>query len=203
MCVDCVLASPRIAQVDPSDEPLPEVVLSQRSRASNVQSTRHQSSLPPCLVKVGSGRRGVGSASPACGRHPIAARRGCLQGRWLRRQARLSAFVGMAALPGRVTHGRWGIVCPLPSSFRACVTFVGFVSQLVRHGSFLTRFRSPISKAVVAPFVVVNVVLVVAFPSVAGHEGLKEPTTVGSDHVACGLSPSGLASPPPPSPFRA
>jgi hypothetical protein len=26
MCVDCVLASPRIAQVDPSDEPLPEVV---------------------------------------------------------------------------------------------------------------------------------------------------------------------------------
>jgi hypothetical protein len=30
MCVDCVLASPRIAQVDPRDEPLPEVVLSQR-----------------------------------------------------------------------------------------------------------------------------------------------------------------------------
>jgi hypothetical protein len=29
MCVDCVLASPRIAQVDSSDEPLPEVVLSQ------------------------------------------------------------------------------------------------------------------------------------------------------------------------------
>jgi hypothetical protein len=28
MCVDCVLASPRIAQVDPGDEPLPEVVLS-------------------------------------------------------------------------------------------------------------------------------------------------------------------------------
>jgi hypothetical protein len=28
MCVDCVLASPRIAHVDPSDEPLPEVVLS-------------------------------------------------------------------------------------------------------------------------------------------------------------------------------
>jgi hypothetical protein len=30
MCVDCVLASPRIAQVDPGDEPLPEVVLSHR-----------------------------------------------------------------------------------------------------------------------------------------------------------------------------
>jgi hypothetical protein len=29
MCVDCVLASPRITQVDPNDEPLPEVVLSQ------------------------------------------------------------------------------------------------------------------------------------------------------------------------------
>jgi hypothetical protein len=28
MCVDCVLASPKIAQVDPDDEPLPEVVLS-------------------------------------------------------------------------------------------------------------------------------------------------------------------------------
>jgi hypothetical protein len=29
MCVDCVLDSSRIAQVDPGDEPLPEVVLSQ------------------------------------------------------------------------------------------------------------------------------------------------------------------------------
>jgi hypothetical protein len=29
MCVDCVLASPRIAQVDPGDEPLSKVVLSQ------------------------------------------------------------------------------------------------------------------------------------------------------------------------------
>jgi hypothetical protein len=28
MCVDCVLASLRIAQVDPGDKPLPEVVLS-------------------------------------------------------------------------------------------------------------------------------------------------------------------------------
>jgi hypothetical protein len=28
MCVDCVLASPRIAQVDLGDEPLSEVVLS-------------------------------------------------------------------------------------------------------------------------------------------------------------------------------
>jgi hypothetical protein len=30
MCVDCVLALSRIAQVDPGDEPLPEVVLSQQ-----------------------------------------------------------------------------------------------------------------------------------------------------------------------------
>jgi hypothetical protein len=29
MCVNCVFASPRITQVDPGDEPLPEVVLSQ------------------------------------------------------------------------------------------------------------------------------------------------------------------------------
>jgi hypothetical protein len=29
MCVDCVLASSRMAQVDPSEEPLPEVALSQ------------------------------------------------------------------------------------------------------------------------------------------------------------------------------
>jgi hypothetical protein len=29
MCVDCVLGSLRIAQVDPGDEHLPEVVLSQ------------------------------------------------------------------------------------------------------------------------------------------------------------------------------
>jgi hypothetical protein len=29
MCVDCVSASPRIAQVDPGDKPLSEVVLSQ------------------------------------------------------------------------------------------------------------------------------------------------------------------------------
>jgi hypothetical protein len=30
MCVDCVLASSRIAQVDPGDEPLSEVVLAQK-----------------------------------------------------------------------------------------------------------------------------------------------------------------------------
>jgi hypothetical protein len=29
MCVDCVLDSPRIAHVDPGNEPLPKVVLSQ------------------------------------------------------------------------------------------------------------------------------------------------------------------------------
>jgi hypothetical protein len=29
MCVDCILASPRIAQVDPGDEPLSKMVLSQ------------------------------------------------------------------------------------------------------------------------------------------------------------------------------
>jgi hypothetical protein len=47
MCVDCVLASPRIAQVDPDDEPLPEVILSQLA-TDNLSlllehSTRHLS----------------------------------------------------------------------------------------------------------------------------------------------------------------
>jgi hypothetical protein len=37
MCVDCVLASLRIAQVYPGDEPLPEVILSQRCSPSVAQ----------------------------------------------------------------------------------------------------------------------------------------------------------------------
>jgi hypothetical protein len=40
MCVDCVLASPRITQVDPGDKPLPEVVLSQEGPYEVVQMTR-------------------------------------------------------------------------------------------------------------------------------------------------------------------
>jgi hypothetical protein len=36
MCVDCVLASPRITQVDPGNEPLPKVVLSQLSRIEDL-----------------------------------------------------------------------------------------------------------------------------------------------------------------------
>jgi hypothetical protein len=43
MCVDCVLASPRIAQVDPSDEPLPEVVLSQVSGSLSMTDPSHGS----------------------------------------------------------------------------------------------------------------------------------------------------------------
>jgi hypothetical protein len=40
MCVDCVLTSPRIAQVDPGDEPLPEVVLSHNGHHSQaIQNT--------------------------------------------------------------------------------------------------------------------------------------------------------------------
>jgi hypothetical protein len=42
MCVDCVLASPRIAQVDPGDEPLPEVVLSQCCRMKSAFYERKQ-----------------------------------------------------------------------------------------------------------------------------------------------------------------
>jgi hypothetical protein len=36
MCVDCVLASLRIAQVDLGDEPLPEVVLSQLPKLQRI-----------------------------------------------------------------------------------------------------------------------------------------------------------------------
>jgi hypothetical protein len=35
MCVDCILALSRIAQVDPDDEPLPEVILSQGAAKGN------------------------------------------------------------------------------------------------------------------------------------------------------------------------
>jgi hypothetical protein len=40
MCVDCVLASSRITQVDPGDEPLPEVVLSQSRWLSTTKRER-------------------------------------------------------------------------------------------------------------------------------------------------------------------
>jgi hypothetical protein len=36
MCVDCVLTSLRIAQIDPGDGPLPEVVLSQAAMQQGV-----------------------------------------------------------------------------------------------------------------------------------------------------------------------
>jgi hypothetical protein len=38
MCVDCVLASQRITQVDPDDKPLPEVVLLEISLAERSRS---------------------------------------------------------------------------------------------------------------------------------------------------------------------
>jgi hypothetical protein len=38
MCVDCVLASQRITQVDPGDKPLPEVVLLEISLAEHSRS---------------------------------------------------------------------------------------------------------------------------------------------------------------------
>jgi hypothetical protein len=40
MCVDCVIASSRIAQVDPDDEPLFEVVLSYVFREPKLPKTR-------------------------------------------------------------------------------------------------------------------------------------------------------------------
>jgi hypothetical protein len=49
MYVDCVLASLRIAQVDPGDEPLPEVVLSHRHRRSPLTHVGVALSLCQCL----------------------------------------------------------------------------------------------------------------------------------------------------------
>jgi hypothetical protein len=51
MCVDCVLTSPRITQVDPDDGPLSEVVLSQGSRIENpsLQGVRQGDPLSPML----------------------------------------------------------------------------------------------------------------------------------------------------------
>jgi hypothetical protein len=48
MCVDCVLASPRITQVDPSDRALPEAVLSQEQSAMTYVDDRG----PACLEEV-------------------------------------------------------------------------------------------------------------------------------------------------------
>jgi hypothetical protein len=54
MCVDCVLASPRIAHVDPSDEPLPEVVLSQlvpeQTRGNTLVPKNHNYALSVRIV---------------------------------------------------------------------------------------------------------------------------------------------------------
>jgi hypothetical protein len=54
MCVDCILASPKIAQVDPGDEPLPEVVLSQlvpeQTRGNTVVPKNHNYALSVRIV---------------------------------------------------------------------------------------------------------------------------------------------------------
>jgi hypothetical protein len=54
MCVDCVLASPRIAHVDPGDEPLPEVVLSQlvpeQTRGNTLVPKNHNYALSVRIV---------------------------------------------------------------------------------------------------------------------------------------------------------
>jgi hypothetical protein len=46
MCVDCVLASLRIAQVDPGNEPLPEVVLSHTPVSPSREPNPHRSRSP-------------------------------------------------------------------------------------------------------------------------------------------------------------
>jgi hypothetical protein len=53
MYVDCVLVLPRIAQFDPGDEPLPEVVLSHRpSTASPALVRRPLASPCPALPRL-------------------------------------------------------------------------------------------------------------------------------------------------------
>jgi hypothetical protein len=47
MCVDGVLASLRITQVDPGDEPLPKMVLSQSSMTARVATIRYKSHSMP------------------------------------------------------------------------------------------------------------------------------------------------------------
>jgi hypothetical protein len=53
MCVDCVLTSPRITQVDPSGEPLPEVVLSQRAGVLEVLYYGYLGSKSTSCVRLG------------------------------------------------------------------------------------------------------------------------------------------------------
>jgi hypothetical protein len=51
MCVDCVLASPRIAQVDPGNEPLSEVVLSQAQDTLNIIKMKDLYDTQDCRAK--------------------------------------------------------------------------------------------------------------------------------------------------------
>jgi hypothetical protein len=56
MCVDCVLASLRIAQVDPGNEPLPEAVLSQYSQERELKklrvTVRNKSRVEGCIAEA-------------------------------------------------------------------------------------------------------------------------------------------------------
>jgi hypothetical protein len=69
MSADCVLAAPRIAQVDPGDEPLPEVVLSQTSR-----DTATVSKMGPMIVMGLPKLRGLSQNPPAGSAQPRAKR---------------------------------------------------------------------------------------------------------------------------------
>jgi hypothetical protein len=51
MCVDCVLASPRITQVDPDNEPLFEVVLSQAQDTLNIIKMKDLYDTQDCRAK--------------------------------------------------------------------------------------------------------------------------------------------------------
>jgi hypothetical protein len=52
MCIDCVLTSPRITQVDPGDEPLPEVVLSHKMALRDFIHLVPRMTSIPCPLKT-------------------------------------------------------------------------------------------------------------------------------------------------------
>jgi hypothetical protein len=94
-----------------------------------------------------------------------------------------------------------GASCTPPFRLQGLCRLCRFCVLLIHLGSPLTRFWSHVSKAVVAPSVVVNDIVVVTSPSMASHEGLRDPKANDGDQAACGLSPP--KGWPPPGPFQA
>jgi hypothetical protein len=88
-----------------------------------------------------------------------------------------------------------GASCTPPFWLQGLCRLCQFCVLLIHLGSPLTRFWSHVSKAVVAPSVVVNDIVVVTSPSMASHEGLRDPKANDGDQAACGLSPRRVGLP--------